>query len=70
MAARARRAAPDDRPRSELAPARPAPQYHTSPVTSLRFAPRSMLLATAARDGTLALWPLYQPEGAEDEGAQ
>lgn len=38
------------------------PQYHTSPVTSLRFAPRSMLLATAARDGTLALWPLYQPE--------
>lgn len=38
------------------------PQYHTSPVTGLRFAPRSMLLATAARDGTLALWPLYQPE--------
>lgn len=36
-------------------------QYHTSPVTGLRFAPRSMLLATAARDGTLALWPLYQP---------
>lgn len=37
-------------------------QYHTSPVTGLCFAPRSMLLATAARDGTLALWPLYQPE--------
>lgn len=37
-------------------------QYHTSAVTGIRFAPRSMLLATAARDGTLALWPLFQPE--------
>ncbi|PRW45092.1 DECREASED SIZE EXCLUSION LIMIT 1 [Chlorella sorokiniana] len=37
-------------------------KYHTSPVTGLCFAPRSMLLATAARDGTLALWPLYQPD--------
>lgn len=35
-------------------------QYHTSPLTALRFAPRSMLLATAARDGTLALWSVYQ----------
>ena len=48
-------------------PARPArlpqplraPQYHTAAVTALRFAPRSQLLASAARDGTLALWPVY-----------
>jgi hypothetical protein len=33
-------------------------------VTGIQFAPRSMLLATAARDGTLALWPLFQPEDA------
>lgn len=40
-------------------------QYHSSsPVTGLRFAPRSMLLASAARDGTLALWNLYTPEEA------
>ena len=39
-------------------------QYHSSPVTGIQFAPRSMLLATAARDGTLALWPLYQPDEA------
>ncbi|EFN56409.1 hypothetical protein CHLNCDRAFT_48750 [Chlorella variabilis] len=36
-------------------------KYHTSAVTGIRFAPRSMLLATAARDGTVALWPLFQP---------
>ena len=35
-------------------------QYHTSPVTGIQFAPRSMMLATAARDGTLALWPQFQ----------
>jgi WD40 repeat protein len=37
-------------------------QYHTSAVTGICFAPRSMLLATAARDGTVALWPLFQPD--------
>ncbi|KAI3426353.1 hypothetical protein D9Q98_008725 [Chlorella vulgaris] len=37
-------------------------KYHTSAVTGICFAPRSMLLATAARDGTVALWPLFQPD--------
>lgn len=40
------------------------PQYHTAAVTALCFSPRSQLLATAARDGTLALWPIYQPADA------
>ena len=35
----------------------PLLQYHAAPVTAVQFAPRSGALASAARDGTVALWP-------------
>mmetsp|Transcript_8196 Transcript_8196/g.30242 ORF Transcript_8196/g.30242 Transcript_8196/m.30242 type:complete len:497 (+) Transcript_8196:168-1658(+) len=34
-------------------------KYHTQSVTALEFQPGSSLLASASRDGTIALWPLY-----------
>jgi len=34
-------------------------KYHTSAVTVVEFAPKSFMLASGARDGTVALWDVY-----------
>lgn len=36
-------------------------QYHSQAVTALAFSGHSMMLATASRDGTIALWDIYRP---------
>ena len=36
-------------------------QYHKASATVVRFSPRSMFLASGSRDGTIALWDIYQP---------
>jgi protein decreased size exclusion limit 1 len=47
-------------------------KYHTRPVAALAFAPdpTAGMLATAARDGTVALWEVYPAAaGGKKKGA-
>ena len=40
-------------------------KYHEMIVTSVRFSLDGKFLASASRDGTVALWPIY-PQDASD----
>ncbi|PNH08003.1 ASTRA-associated protein 1 [Tetrabaena socialis] len=41
-------------------------QYHRGQVTALAFSPTRLLLASASRDTTVALWSVYPPPPAGD----